>query len=313
MKVLRKICDTQRKLVLENPRKSRDAAALLRVMLRGVQDRSCFNRKRSINNNLEIFHGLFVDYDGPASFRRFDDVQHLLFNGKGLECQHDDVVEVRERLRKGPFAFQKELYDAWPAAIVNALQYDVVCDIWAGRSVFQPLVRKVLTHGRHQLYEQIPSLRADTGNGLQVLLCHCMGMEDGFQAVRDWGNGPSWYEHTKKRLHGSGTAEQIALTVTALHVYAWLAGRGNKILAVTSYNYLIALVQKRMAGEELRRKAWMNMAGSIKEFLGAAYMPPSFVEEDFTGVPPLSYWPTGLVDLYQKCAGNNGWVLVEGV
>ena len=154
-------------------------------------------------------------------------------------------------------------------------------------------------------------LKADPENGLPVLLCHCT-KEDHFPAIRNWADGPSWYEQTKRCLHGSASAEQVALTVTVLLYYDWFAGTGNKTLAITSYYHLIAFVQKQMAGKGLgnRREVWRGMAGSIQELLGEEYMPRSSMDGMFTEEPQL-HWPNGLVDMYQICAGGDGWVLEE--
>lgn len=156
------------------------------------------------------------------------------------------------------------------------------------------------------MYEQTPSLGADTKNDLQVFFCHCI-KEELFPAIRDWTDGQLWYQQTKMRLHGSRSPEQVALTVTALHSYEWFAGFGNKTLAIISYSYLVGFAQKLMASNELenRQEAWMCMALSIREFLGEDYMPRFFTDGVFTEEPPMN-WPRGLAEMYQICAGDDG-------
>ena len=145
-----------------------------------------------------------------------------------------------------------------------------------------------------------------------MLLCHCINRGHSSPAISGWANGVDgrrWYQQTKGRLHGSTSAEQVGLTVTALLSYKWFAGLGGRTPAVISYSYLHDFVWKLMAGTELqtRREAWMCMARSIQEFLGKGYMPPSFTDGAFTEEP--RQWPHGLVEMCRICAGDNSCVL----
>ena len=141
MELLQKICVVQRACRPEDPEESRHKAAILRVLLEwDVQDASHIDGRRSVNDNLTMLCDLFVGYDEPMSFRCFDDwaVQEFLLYGP-LECEHEGVVQVQQISL--PIWFRKEIYDAWPAAIVNVLPYDVVCNVWDGRWVPQFLIR----------------------------------------------------------------------------------------------------------------------------------------------------------------------------
>lgn len=108
--------------------------ALLRVVFeyaRGTTDTSQhqLDRGRSVNENLEMFGSLFdVDLD-VTEFRGFSDpvVNEALLWHQPFE----DVIALEESFPNGPFAFQRELYDILPAAIINAPPYGAICAIKA--------------------------------------------------------------------------------------------------------------------------------------------------------------------------------------
>lgn len=135
MELLRDVCAAHIARPPEDPEESKHKAAILRVLLEwDVPDVSRFDGKRSVNDNLTMLCDLFVGFDEPMPFRCFDDwvVQDVLSRGP-LDYAYEDVVEVQKDLSL--IWFRKEIYDAWPAAVVNALPYGVVCDVWVGRWV----------------------------------------------------------------------------------------------------------------------------------------------------------------------------------
>lgn len=134
-------------------------------------------------------------------------------------------------------------------------------------------------------------------------------------AVREWAtsyDGRCWYEQARRRLHGSTTKGQVALSVTALLSYEWLSGSIDKSLAVTSYSHMDDFGSKLMAGKALedRREAWRLMACSIRRFLGESYVPCRFTDTFTEGIP--QFWPHGMVEMYRICAGDDVWVSLDG-
>lgn len=90
-----------------------------------------FDKERSVNDNLQTFGSLFdVDLE-VTEFRGFGDpaVSEALLWHKPFECAVEDVIALEENFPERPIAFRRELYQTLPAAIINALPYDVVCAV----------------------------------------------------------------------------------------------------------------------------------------------------------------------------------------